>query len=213
MRKHAFIFGVMFIFLSGCSGFQMPSPFAVPKVDERPNPHPDHLVRAGDKVQVTPSQLEDTTQEIQWSQDGKDVSKRYFLLSAMFENPREPGKLPSEVPIYVQAHLKPFFLNACQQEMDSGICSITVDENFRYGQDAEKTKRFLVMHERTLMPFQHRFMDTNNLAILLKTGKETVEAMGKPVADYVPYANLVGKLGEGTASAMKKTFGDQLWIF
>ena len=213
MQKSSFTFILMCIFLSGCSWWQMPDPFAVPRVDDRPEPHPDHLVRLGDRIQLSLDELEESVQEIHWSQDGKDISKRYFLLSAMFENPREPGMVPSEVPIYVQTFLKDFFLNKCERKADSSICTITVDSNFRYGQDAEKTKRFLVLHERSLTPFQHRFMDTNSMAILLKSGKKAAEAMGRPTADYVPYAGLLGKVGDGTANAIKKAFGDQLWLF
>ena len=213
MQKRSFAFLLTCIFLSGCGWWQMPDPFAAPRVDDRPEPHPEHLVRLGDKVQLNVAQLEDSIQEIHWSQDGKDVTKRYFLISAMFENPREPGTVPSEVPIYVQTFLKDFFLNKCEAQAGSDICTLTVDKNFRYGQDAEKTKRFLVLHERTLTPFQHRFMDTNSMAMLLKSGKKAAESMGKPAADFIPYAGLIGKVGDGTANALKKAFGDQLWLF
>ena len=213
MLNRSITFVLSCLFLGGCSWWQMPDPFAMPRVDERPNPHPDHLVRLGDVVQLNPELLDEAVQEIHWSQDGKDITKRYFVLSAMFHNPREPGTIPSEVPIYVQSYLKEFFLNKCQKDVGSNTCSLTVDRNFRYGQDAEKTKRFLVMHERSLTPFQHRFMDTNSMAILLKAGKKATESMGKPAADYIPYAGLMGKLGDGTANAMKKAFGDQLWLF
>ena len=201
------------VVLGACSGMQMPDPFAVPKVDERPNPHPDHLVQLGDVVSVVPSQLEGHTQEISWSQDRQAMTERYILVSAMFHNPRLEAAIPSQVPIYIHVTLKDAFLRMCEPGAGRDTCRLKVNKNFRYGQDAEKSKRFLVLHDRTFTPWQHRFMDTNSIAIFLKTGKDTADAVVGPMADYIPYGTLIGKAGDGTAEAIKQAFGDQLWIF
>ena len=141
------------------------------------------------------------------------MHERYYLLSAMFQNPREPGTIPSQVPIYVHVTLKDAFLRMCPREEGADTCDLVVDKNFRYGQDAEKSKRFLVLHDRSFTPWQHRFMDTNSLAIFLKTGKETAEKVMGPVTAFVPYGGLIGKASDGTAEAIKQAFGDQLWLF
>jgi len=219
MQKPSFSFFMMSgLFISalvvgGCSAMQMPDPFAVPQVDERANPHPDHLVNLGDVITVVPGHLERDSQEISWSQNREDMTERYILVSAMFQNPREPDAIPSQVPIFIHWTLRDAFLRMCVEKTVAGTCSLSVNSNFRYGQDAEKRQRFLVLHDRSFTPWQHRFMDTNSLAIFLKTGKDTAAAALGPLADYVPYGGLMGKAGDGTAKAIKQAFGDQLWIF
>jgi len=219
MQKRSFSFLMMScLFLSavavgGCSAMQMPDPFAVPKVDERPDPHPGHLVNLGDVLTVVTGHLERDSQEISWSQNREDMLERYILVSAMFHNPREPEAIPAQVPIFIHSNLRDAFLRMCLEDAARGTCSLKVNRNFRYGQDAEKRQRFLVLHDRSFTPWQHRFMDTNSLAIFLKTGKDTAAAVLGPVADYVPYGGLIGKAGDGTAKVIKQAFGDQLWIF
>ena len=199
--------------MSACSAMQMPDPFAVPKVDERPNPHPEHLVRLGDKVTVVPSQLGKNIESISWSQNRDEMTEKYILVSGMFQNPREEGAIPTQVPLYIHVSLKEAFLKMCPTEKGKDVCSFTVNKNFRYGQDAEKTKRFLVLHDRSFTPWQHRFMDSNYLAIMLKTGKDTADILVGPTATYLPYGELYEGLSEGAAEAIKQAFGDQLWLF
>jgi len=192
---------------------QVPTPFAVPRVDTRPEPHPDSLVRLGDVVKVVSKQVESHVETVSWSQEHRPMNESYYVISAMFQNPRENDELPIQVPIYVHMSLKDVFLDMCSHDDDSGTCSLTINRHFRYGQNTEKTRRFLVLHDRNFTPFQHRFMDSNALAILLKTGQETATAVAGPAAEYIPYGSLLLKAGEGTSQAMKMAFGDQLWIF
>jgi len=41
-----------------------------------------------------------------------------------------------------------------------GGYKIQVDEAFQYGQDNDKTLRFLVYHNKANKPYQHRFIET-----------------------------------------------------
>ena len=162
---------------------------------------------------VVLSQLEKNVKQISWSQDLDPMSEPYMLVSAMFSNPREEGVIPRQVPVYIHATLKDAFLKMCVLDKEKKICSFTVNKNFRYGQDAEKTKRFLVLHDPSFTPFQHRFMDSNYIAIMLKTGKDAANAVVGPMAEYLPYGDLYEGLSEGSAEVIKQAFGDQLWIF
>ena len=199
--------------MAACSAMQMPDPFAVPQVDERPNPHPAHLVRLGDTLTVVPSQLDKNIESISWSQNRDEMTEQYMLVSGMFQNPREEGSIPAQVPLYIHVSLREVFLGMCSAEQGKDVCRCRVNKNFRSGQDAEKTKRFLVLHDRSFTPWQHRFMDSNSIAIMLKTGKEAADAVVGPMADYVPYGDLYEGLSDGAAEAIKQAFGDQLWIF
>jgi hypothetical protein len=219
MQKLSFMLAIKYILIASpvvvaaCSAMQMPDPFAVPQVDERPNPHPDHLVRLGDNVTVVPSQLGKHIESISWSQDREPMTEKYILVSGMFQNPREENAIPSQVPLYIHVRLKDAFSKMCTKEKGKDVCSFEVNENFRYGQDAEKTKRFLVLHDRSFTPWQHRFMDSNYIAIMLKTGKDTADTVVGPMAEYLPYGELYEGVSEGTAEAIKQAFGDQLWLF
>lgn len=199
--------------LMACSYMQMPTPFSVPRVDERPEPHPAHLVRVGDVVTVVTSKVGNHLEDISWSQDNEPMQEGYYVISAVFKNPRIKDALPVQVPIYVHMNLKNIFLEMCKDDETTDTCNLTINRNFRYGQDTEKTRRFLVMHNPNFFPFQHRFMDSNTLAILLKNSHHTASALVGPMADFIPYGNIVLKASNGTAQAIKVTFGDQLWLF
>jgi len=219
MQKHSLMSVIKYILIASvvvvgaCSAMQMPDPFAVPQVDERPDPHPEHLVRLGDTVTVVPSQLGKHIESISWSQDREPMTEKYILVSGMFQNPREEGAIPAQVPLYIHVRLKDAFSKMCAKEKGKDLCSFKVNKNFRYGQDAEKTKRFLVLHDRSFTPWQHRFMDSNYIAIMLKTGKDTADAVVGPMAEYIPYGDFYESLSEGSAEAIKQAFGDQLWLF
>mgnify|MGYP006157205655 CR=1 FL=1 len=199
--------------LMACTYMQMPTPFSVPRLDERPEPHPVHLVRAGDVVTVVTSEVGRHLKHISWSQDNEPMHEGYYLIGAVFKNSRIKDALPVQVPIYIHRNHKDIFLEMCKDGEATDTCSLTINRHFRYGQDAAKTRRFLVMHDLNFTPFQHRFMDSNSLAILLKSSHNTASVLVGPMADFIPYGNMFLKASDGTAQAIKVSFGDQLWLF
>ena len=194
---------------AGCSWFQT----ALPRIDDRPTPHPDHLVNLGDVLDIEHAAVRDELQRVTWSQKGKEVHDDYYVVNGIFQNPRTPDAPPVQVPVFVQANFMTYFEEGCAPTARKDVCGLTVTSRFRYGQDAEKTMRFLVYHDPNYTPFQHRFIDTDMLAILTKLGYRSAKTVLGETEEFIPYGGLLLKAGEATSELISATFGDQLWLF
>ena len=197
--------------LSGCSWFG----FSGPRVDDRDNPHPEHLVQTGDVIEIPRAMLREHTKSIQWSQDGVDMMDEYFVMKGIFRNPRLPDAMPTQVPLFVQSSFIEDFEAECRADAAAKLnaCMMPVTSKLRYGQNAEKTMRFLVFHDPNYEPFQHRFIDTDTLAILTKVSYRTVDSVLDHTEDLIPYGSLIKKAGAASAELMSASVGDQLWLF
>ena len=195
--------------LSGCSWFS----FSGPRVDDRENPHPEHLVQAGDVIEISRGLMREHLKDVQWSQNGETMGDNYFVMKALFRNPRLPDALPTQVPLFVQAGYIEDFEADCLKGSDAEVCRMQVSSRLRYGQNAEKTMRFLVFHDASYAPFQHRFIDTDTLAILTKVSYRTMDSVLDHTEDLIPYGSLLKKAGAASAELMSASVGDQLWLF
>ena len=120
----------------------------------------------------------------------------------------------SATTIFVQQSMVDSFKGLCSGGgFFSFSCKVTVTNAFQYGQNSSKTRRFLVFHDKSRKPYQHRFITTNTLG---KAGYFTegfVNIAGKYITGY--NKNLDWGLfafGYG-ATAVKAFVGDALRNF
>ncbi|KAG0282273.1 hypothetical protein BGZ98_006850, partial [Dissophora globulifera] len=82
---------------------------------------------------------------------------------------------------------------------------VTVNNEFKYGQNNEQTFRFLVFLNASYKPFQHRFTS-------VAEGSEAMTTLGSLVKKYEGYANKIPYAGEVMGLA-KSIVGDDLRTF
>ncbi|NVO28672.1 hypothetical protein HJ526_14670 [Donghicola sp. C2-DW-16] len=118
--------------------------------------------------------------------------------------------------------VQPDMAGKVQQKCDANYCAFTVTKDFQYGQSADKTNRFLVLHDKSRKPFQHRFMENKTLEIAARGAQMAVDlgegpatafatASGVPVV-LVP-KGLRDQVLRNVGSSMKAVIGDDLRNF
>ena len=115
------------------------------------------IVEKGDWIEIVPDFKENAT--IKWQQDLGNRQEPYLVYPYSVE-----GK-PAQGSLFIQFGLrKDFFKNCKVGESDivpdEKEYKIQVSEAFQYGQNNEKTLRFLVYHNKSNKPYQHRFIET-----------------------------------------------------
>lgn len=135
------------------------------------------MVERGDKIIFSRDALntEDNVESIQWQQDFKQRKANYIVVDSAIENTNV------SVPLFVQKSLAQNLLNKCQAKENE--CTAIVDENFQYGQDNEKTFRFLVYHNKSYRPYQHRFINTSTASKIASWSKAKAGSKNLKVLD------------------------------
>lgn len=95
---------------------------------------------------------------------------------------------------------------------DESKCEIMIDDRFQYGQNKEKTMRFLVLHDKSNKPYQHRFISTSTLSTFA-SGAESLAKNAEKMGSIVPQAGLAAAAGKQAVSALKSLVGDPLRDF
>lgn len=113
------------------------------------------MVERGDKIIFPTDALktDDNVVSIEWQQDFKQRKADYVIVDSVIDHTNVV------VPLFVQKSLMEKLLNKCAT--DANECSLVVDEDFQYGQNNEKTFRFLIYHNKSYRPYQHRFINTS----------------------------------------------------
>ena len=141
------------------------------------------LVEKGDLIRIEPSTKDNVT--IKWQQDLGNRQEPYVAFLYSVKDKDAAGSL------FVSFSKKQEFLKKAkpykaENFMDSDGYEIQVDDAFQYGQNNEKTLRFLVYHDKATKPYQHRFIETtvfSNIGNKIAAVGETAagEAWGKLV--------------------------------
>ncbi len=123
------------------------------------------VVNKGDTITFSKSSITNgDTVPIEWSQDGGNKrSADYIVIDAASNQ--------SAVPLFVQKSKAEDLLKKCQD--NEKTCNISVDSDFQYGQNKEKTFRFLVYHDKTNKLYQHRFIN-QTIAAKLAAGVKQI---------------------------------------
>jgi hypothetical protein len=115
------------------------------------------IVEKGDWIKFNPDSKKEET--IKWQQDLGSRQEQYIALAYSVKDKEASGSL------FIQLGVADSFFQKCQKDESSnplvnGGYKIQVDEAFQYGQNNEKTLRFLVYHNKANKPYQHRFIET-----------------------------------------------------
>ena len=154
------------------------------------------VVKKGDDITVYKSAVDDgQTETIKWRQ-GKMREAEYVVVDASLGN--------NDVPLFIQSAKKGEFLDRCNTSSDNDkICKVKVDNRFQYGIDKNKENSFLVFHNKTNKPYQHRFFTESTIRRLISAAKSGSKGIG-----YLP-AKAFDKFLGGTKSFL----GDYLRDF
>ncbi|MGB3514374.1 MAG: hypothetical protein WBA93_35215 [Microcoleaceae cyanobacterium] len=149
------------------------------------------IVDKGDWIKFNPKAKEDQT--IKWQQDLGSRQEEYIVVPYSVKDKTASGSL------FIQLGLADSFFDNCKEDestnpLVSGGYKIQVDNDFQYGQNNEKTLRFLVYHDKSNKPYQHRFIETtafsnigNKIGAFTSIfGGDTIVDIGKSfIGDYL----------------------------
>ena len=115
------------------------------------------IVEKGDWIQFDPDSKK--TETIRWQQKLSSRQEEYVALTYSVKDKQAGGSL------FIQLGLADSFFKKCSKDESSnpivpGGYKIQVDDAFQYGQNNEKTLRFLVFHNKDNKIYQHRFIET-----------------------------------------------------
>jgi hypothetical protein len=173
-------------------------------------PKPPRLVEAGDEITFYLADLigpERIVQLVEWSANLNKVQVNYIQLAAQFG----AGAETDYAIMFVQESYADRLADRCQDPM-AKKCAVTVDGEFQYGGDADRTMRFLVFHNRANQPYQHRFVSqtmAKNFAVGVKGLKQGADELNVPTfgAEMAVAAALkISEMGQAV-------FGDPLRDF
>lgn len=137
----------------------------------------------------------DAVVNIKWQQDLQDKQADYILVDTVLTSTNDV------VPLFVQKSLSSNFLAKCKTEANK--CTVDVDGDFQYGQNKEKTFRFLVYHSKSNKQYQHRFMN--------QTTVSKIAAFAKKITGSVDLS--VIKTLDSLINVGQAVFGDPLRDF
>ncbi|KAH7071881.1 hypothetical protein BKA63DRAFT_59185 [Paraphoma chrysanthemicola] len=126
------------------------------------------LVQKGNKIHISPHDLENNKIKIQWSQSLRTRTEEYY-----FAHYTVPSGGDAEGGLFVQCSKVDEFKARCSGEP----FTLEVTDDFQYGQDKAQTKRFLVFHNKGNRAYQHRFAE-NALTQLSGTVKDVAGWFG-----------------------------------
>lgn len=161
------------------------------------------VANIGDELMFSKADLENAQniQKIEWKQGGSNRTENYVQISTIVNS-----DTPYVTVLFVQkVFVKLLVENSCVED----DCRVTIDDRFQYGQNKEATVRFLVLHDKLNVPYQHRFLTTNALTSAAN-GAESAAKVATKFGVVVPQAAIVGKASEETISGLKSIVGDPL---
>jgi hypothetical protein len=157
------------------------------------------LVDKGNTISFPKDELDGSSITIEWKQNISSKKADFVLVSAFIDD-----DTTSAFPLFIQKTWIDRFQGKCKTSEDGKKCTVVVDSDFQYGQDKDKTMRFLVYQDKSNKQFQHRFI---NSTIASKFASLVKKVAGS--VDSVPYVGTMNKLvglGQGI-------FGDPLRDF
>jgi hypothetical protein len=119
----------------------------------------------------------DNQLSFRYSQSGRERKGDYIQVAARFER----GEALEYLPLFVQQELVEDLLSTCEPP-DEEFCTVIVTSAFQYGQDKQGTSRFLVFHEKSQKPYQHRFISTTTASNFM-IGAEELSQKAEKVAE------------------------------
>jgi hypothetical protein len=164
------------------------------------------LVAEGDSITFYRTSLDvaDNGFSIDYRQDGREKTGQYVVIAAT-------SKIEAEdivTPLFVQQHMVKALLDKCAgQGQDK--CTVEDTSAFQYRQDNDKTNRFLVFHEKTNKPYQHRFISTS-IASKFAIG---ADALAESAGGILPAAQTASAAFRGFVDLAEDLFGDYLRDF
>ena len=163
------------------------------------------LVSAGDQLVFSKATLTDSAavKNVEWSQSFRSRKEKYVQVTAAVK---------SDKPYLVMLFIAQGFVPILQEKCKNDKCMMKVDSRFQYGQNKEKTMRFLVFHEKSNKPYQHRFISTSTLSTFAN-GAESVAKNAQSLGVIVPQAGLLAATGGKIVSGLKSVLGDPLRDF
>ena len=116
------------------------------------------IVEKGDYIIFNPDSKGKIT--IKWQQNMVTMHEKYLALPYSVKDKEASGSL------FIQLAFVDSFFEKCSEDESSnplfkGGYKIQVDEAFQYGQNNEKTLRFLVYHNKANKPYKHRFIQSH----------------------------------------------------
>ena len=135
------------------------------------------LATSGDAFWFTASALDDASNvlTVEWSQAMREQSAEYVQVTAIFADaPKSTEGLP--FMMFLQKDMVEAFR---QQYCDESRCQASVTAQFQYGQDKNKTMRFVVYHNPSNKPYQHRFLATSAATTYTRTLQQVAATAGE----------------------------------
>jgi len=165
------------------------------------------LVKLNDTVEIRMSSLnsEENFVTISWRQKGKR-SKTYLQTAAKL---RHEGGL-SFVNIFIEQGLLPDFKSECTAKTET-VCSVAITDDFQYGQDSDQTMRYLVYHDQSNCPYQHRFITTATATKFGEAATDLATQAGNIGQNYLPMAQQAASTFNEVSGLAKSAFGDYLY--
>ncbi|KAK7447752.1 hypothetical protein VKT23_014010 [Stygiomarasmius scandens] len=139
-------------------------------------------VQKGDIISFSLDAKREVT--VTWSQSLSSKSEPYYAIAAV-----NTSRDNASVNFFVQKNKFDSEL-ASFASVDGNNAKVTITDKFQYGQkNAQGDFRFVVYHDTSRKPYQHRFIETTLLAkggdLALKLAKGFgYEAIGTNVADF-----------------------------
>ena len=163
------------------------------------------VVEKGDKISFKEAELSNSknAREVKWSQFMRERTETYLEINAAIE-----GKGLALTTVFISKIL----VDQIKKKCASGKCILKIDQSFQYGQNKEKTVRFLVLHNKSNKPYQHRFVETSMLSMAASGAEATMKGAGL-ITSFVPGAAIASKTGEVAIKKLKALVGDPLHDF
>ncbi|KAI1324266.1 hypothetical protein F5Y16DRAFT_402551 [Xylariaceae sp. FL0255] len=134
-------------------------------------------VQKGNTIFVPANTLsQEHTVTIHWSQSRKDRSETYYV--SKFTN--KAGGSEQDL-IFVQVSK---LHELAEKSQGDEKYTLVIDENWQYGQRKDGSNRFLVYHDKSYEPYQHRFVE-NFITQAGGAAAEIAKSLGYPVVDKV----------------------------
>jgi len=168
------------------------------------------LVEKGDWILINKDKV--NSENIEWSQDWGSSRSANYSSTGFFVD----GKDATNILFVETAKLMTFTELAVDVDSSNPLYNhgykhkIQVTDAFQYGQDNEKTMRFLVYHNKDSKPYQHRFTSTNMFIESAKVLKDLVSIASELPIPYIGKINIwFGRVVDMGSSI----FGDPLRDF
>ena len=163
------------------------------------------LVSLGDQLVFSKASLTDANaiKVVEWSQSFSSRKAKYVQITAAVKK---------DQPHLVMLFMSEAMALVMQEQCKNGKCQMKVNSKFQYGQNKEKTMRFLVLHDKSNKPYQHRFISTSTLSTFAN-GAEVMAKTASTLGVVVPSAGFIGMTGGKIVSSLKSVIGDPLRNF